>query len=71
MKKIWTEDNRRVETGGLTINEDWTGLFIRGDDCIALKSIIMKVLRNERLSIVEIEALEGYCILIEKDVCGY
>lgn len=26
----------RVETGPVRLGDDWTGLFIRGDDCFAL-----------------------------------
>ena len=36
MQKIDIELTKRVETGALQIGEDWPGLFIRGDDCLAL-----------------------------------
>jgi hypothetical protein len=32
-----TPGMRRVETGAIQFGEDWPGLFIRGDDAIALK----------------------------------
>ena len=33
---------KRIETGALQINEDWTGLFVRGDDTFALKEVLEK-----------------------------
>lgn len=39
LRKIRTTDRndipapRRVETGPVQFNDDWPGLFIRGDDC--------------------------------------
>jgi hypothetical protein len=43
VRKIWTVESLRsdvimdrVETGALQINDDWPGLFIRGDSCIDL-----------------------------------
>lgn len=32
LRKIKTEDTKRVETGPLQINDDWPGVFIRGDN---------------------------------------
>ena len=32
----------RIETGALQINDDWTGLYIRGDDAFMLKEILAK-----------------------------
>lgn len=37
----------RIETGSLKIDDDWPGLFIRGDDCIFLSMIIEDVLENK------------------------
>ncbi len=34
--KVHVDGFERVETGGLQINDDWPGLFIRGDRCIDL-----------------------------------
>ena len=31
---------KRIETGALQINDDWTGLFIRGDDALYLRHIL-------------------------------
>ena len=33
---------KRIETGALKINDDWTGLFVRGDDTFSLKEILQK-----------------------------
>ena len=36
-QKIQTDDlGLRLETGPLKVDDDWTGLFIRGDDCLDL-----------------------------------
>lgn len=36
----------RVESGALQINDDWTGLYLRGDDSFAL-AMQIKMLDNE------------------------
>lgn len=40
------ENMPRVETGPVQFGNDWPGLFIRGDDCIALKCEIEKLLKS-------------------------
>lgn len=40
MRQIKTNDTERVETGPLQINDDWCGLFVRGDDCMTLHMIL-------------------------------
>lgn len=35
----------RVETGALQINDDWPGVFVRGDDCIQY-SMMLNHLNN-------------------------
>jgi hypothetical protein len=40
IRKIKTDDKDRIETGALQVNDDWTGLFIRGDDCVTLLDIL-------------------------------
>jgi hypothetical protein len=35
-----------IETGAIGFNEDWNGLYIRGDDCIEFKFILEKVLED-------------------------
>jgi hypothetical protein len=36
---------KRVETGALKINDDWTGVFIRGDHALMLYLPVVKKLR--------------------------
>ena len=43
----------RVETGALQIDDDWTGLFIRGDDTFMLRFILWKAYRGEKLTAPE------------------
>lgn len=40
LQKINADNKDRIETGALQINDDWPGLFIRGDDCIMLRTIL-------------------------------
>jgi hypothetical protein len=41
----------RIQTGPLKINDDWTGMFIRGDDVLfKLLPLLTKVKTNSRLS---------------------
>ena len=35
----------RVETGALQINDDWPGLFVRGDDCAMLYTLLLDYLK--------------------------
>ena len=55
--------NNRVETGSLQINDDWPGLFIRGDNCIFFKMMIkeaINILKSHKSEeIVVVAALEG------------
>ena len=37
-------DGKRVETGPCKFGEDWPGVFVRGDDCLALSMLIRTVL---------------------------
>jgi hypothetical protein len=66
--KIRTKNNERVETGALVINEDWAGLFIRGDDCMDLLGVLGKILRYEILSIPDLFILDKYRSMIKNDV---
>ncbi len=34
IQKITTEIDRRIETGPLQVNDDWPGVFIRGDNAL-------------------------------------
>ena len=40
----------RIETGALQIDDDWTGLFVRGDDTFTLRYILYKAYRSEKLT---------------------
>ena len=42
-QRIQYDKKHRVETGAVRFGDDWNGLFIRGDDCIALMSILEKL----------------------------
>ena len=37
---------KRIETGALQIDDDWTGLFIRGDDALYLRDILSMTYAN-------------------------
>jgi hypothetical protein len=44
----------RIQTGPLKINDDWTGMFIRGDDALfKLLPLLTKVKTNRRLSSID------------------
>jgi hypothetical protein len=56
---------KRVETGPLKINDDWTGVFIRGDDALMLfRPALTKILirkatgEGEDLNVFDIRAIE-------------
>ena len=42
MRKIKFDTVHRVETGALQVNDDWAGLFIRGDDCFILRNLLLE-----------------------------
>lgn len=72
MKKITTipydEQNTRVETGALQINDDWKGLFIRGDWCIELLGVLEKIIDKDELTKWDILILKTYRDLIRDEV---
>jgi hypothetical protein len=72
MRKITTipydEQNTRVETGALQINDDWKGLFVRGDDCIYLAKILKKVHKAEILDMFELGFLTSIRPYIQQEV---
>ena len=67
------DDGERVETGGLQINNDWTGLFIRGDDAAGLRMYINSALpsleksNDENVKLLT-DQLKSLAELIEKEV---
>lgn len=40
------EGTARIETGNLQINDDWTGVFIRGDHAIMYTTALDRVILN-------------------------
>lgn len=74
IQKITSPDvNERVETGPLQINEDWPGLFIRGDNaayyamCIRNLVAVMPPDFKEKYAIL-IAQVEGLQHIIEGEV---
>ena len=41
--------SERIETGALQIDDDWTGLFIRGDDALMLRHVLANAVRGIKL----------------------
>ncbi len=78
VQEIVTETAGRVETGAVKFTQrsggsDWPGLFVRGDDCIALAFAIRHVLgqRPGNASLADVVAegvLKGYADTIFSDV---
>ena len=67
MSQIINANNKeRIETGALRINDDWTGLFIRGDDCFSLQLILSE--HRKDANIVEDIFAEQLIEAIENDV---
>jgi hypothetical protein len=59
----------RVETGALQIGDDWTGLFVRGDDAMfKLKDILLKAADGEELSDMESFVASWLVAKINQDV---
>lgn len=68
MTKINADVTERVESGALQINDDWNGLFIRGDWCIELMFILQDVLKGEILNPFQKAIFESYEKMIREDV---
>ena len=43
-QKIITDNQIRIETGAVEFDQDWPGLFIRGDDCMLFYSQLKQVI---------------------------
>lgn len=59
--KIDLPENSRVETGVVQFNDDWPGIFIRGDNAIYfgyLLSNISKMLKDSKDPLTKIELLQ-------------
>lgn len=48
MRHIKTDSEERVETCAVQFNDDWPGLFVRGDDCLVLVCILEELLDTAR-----------------------
>jgi len=69
MQTIKADNLERIETGGLKINDDWTGLFIRGDSCIELINVLTSILNQESgIDWTQRFILENYVEIIKKEV---
>lgn len=53
VRKILAVVASRIETGALQINDDWPGLFIRGDNCELMKGILERVCEGKTLTTPE------------------
>lgn len=61
--------DERIETGALQIDDDWTGLFIRGDDAFRLVQILKKAHRSEGIfNNDELTQITWLCAAIYIDV---
>jgi len=69
-RKITTTEGieHRVETGALQINNDWKGLFIRGDDCMMLLEILDRVADGKEPEFWDIHFLVAIKNYIRNDV---
>lgn len=55
----------RIETGALQINNDWTGLFIGGDDALALRELLADVYRESKLDEDDYALVYKYIAIID------
>lgn len=61
--------DERIETGALQIDDDWTGLFVRGDDALALMLILRKAYRSTGIfNNDELTRIAWLCATIDLDV---
>ena len=58
----------RIETGALQIDDDWTGLFIRGDDALYLSDVFETIYKGGRLQDFEKATLYNLHLTIKYDV---
>jgi hypothetical protein len=64
MRTIKTDLKERVETGAVKFDNDWPGLFIRGDDCLSLKIIIERIIQIPHLDSYDYLTLRDYLRMI-------
>ena len=68
MQKINTDNEKRIETGALQVNDDWIGLFIRGDDAIMLLGLFETISKEETVEWTEIAIAKAYAKIIKEEV---
>ena len=54
MLKINIESDKRIETGPLQINNDWPGVFIRGDNAIYYSMLLEKIINKQDLDFIDL-----------------
>lgn len=69
-ENIKISNKKRIETGAIKFNDDWTGLFVRGDDCIQLKMIFEKIVNDEELDFFDLKYIQAYLVIINHEVLG-
>ena len=52
------EQPHRVETGPTKFGGDWTGMFIRGDDCMRFAMVLEQALDAERRGVESLYKLD-------------
>jgi len=52
-------DGERVETGPVKFGDDWTGVFIRGDDCAYYALCLANLNQGDVLSEMAVEGLQS------------
>ena len=57
---------KRIETGVLKINDDWCGVFIRGDDAFAYSHVISSILDKMETNGIEDVITKGYLFSLLK-----
>lgn len=62
-KLPYPQDGNRVETGPVMFGDDWTGLFIRGDDAfgfaLSLRAILDEVNEGRNVTRIHKGVVEG------------
>lgn len=55
----------RPKTGAMRFGEDWPGLFIRGDDCMAVSHAIAEIARGNTEAVAH---LKDFAKIIDEEV---
>lgn len=59
------KQERRVETGAIRFGDDWAGIFIRGDNALAMSIHLRSLLDNPAISWIDKHTLEQYIKLLQ------